>query len=460
MFIFDALMIFTRRLSQAVLIPIFRFNTLRQLRQYRPLTLSKMQTALSLGRGLAERVFHESITSEIKFRLDYSWIAKAKPKQLQKEIEKVQIHNREILQALLETNRPILILSIHMGSFYFGFLKLAMSVHGRRAISVVKLASQTKREDALHALFEHKLGRITTLRFDEDVGKKAYLALRKGGIVVMMSDIEVKVTSRELVSFLGAQCYMQSGPAVLALTTRAVILPVINFEDSQGTRIIRLEEPLYPDAIVPGESSREIVSRLMGRIAGLMESWIRIAPAQFQRWTDVALTLSRDAVSGDKLQEIVNTGLMKKMRAQDLPALANRFRDHKHSYFLLSSVHGFSMSELQVSIDDPAVFQYLDATGEECTLVSFMSIDRLQGVAQIQICGECRQPFGIQNQIRKFRENTGVRRLYSYVFPWEVQEIQNLKSLGFQHEAVFREHIYIDGKYRDIWVFGVVEGDA
>lgn len=297
MSVIEPILRFIGRNSYHFLVPILRHRALRRMKSSMPQTIEKIQSALDVERAVAHDIYRKGISSEIQFGLDYAWIANAKTNSVLQEVDRVNIQNIERLNALVETRRPILILSIHMGSFYLGFLKLAMSVPGSREINVIKVASQSQREDALHSLIEHKFGKINVFRFDDDVGKNAYHALRKGGVVAMMADVEVRVASRACIQLFGQTCYMQSGPAVLALTSRAVILPIVNYENTEGQPIICIEEPIYPDRIIPGESNGEIITRLTAEVATKIESWIRMAPTQFHRWPDMAATMCRKGSS-------------------------------------------------------------------------------------------------------------------------------------------------------------------
>ena len=286
---------FGRAITKFIFTPLFTRKVVRELKPNEAWVLAKIRSALQLSAAEAQRVYRRGIGSEINFQLDYAWIAQAKKKRILAELARTRIEHLGRVQQVMQTGRPVILLSIHMGSFYFGFLKLAMEVQAEREINIVKMASANSQEDSLHRLIEEKFGAVKVLRFDDDVGKNAYLALRRGGIVAMMSDVEVRVPSREKVPFFGQDCFMQSGVARLALTTRAIILPVINFETASGERVIRIEQPLFPEPAHRGENNQQVVARLMQQIASLFETWVQIDPQQFQRWTDLAWTMYQHA---------------------------------------------------------------------------------------------------------------------------------------------------------------------
>lgn len=277
--------------TKALCVPVYAARMRRRVKNDEPWITAKMASALGIETAAAKRTFRKAIESELAFQVDYAWIARAGQAELFAQLATLRIENLFRLHAVVESRRPVILLSIHMGSFYFGFLKLAMAVNAKREVSVVKTAMASEQESALHRHAEHKLGTIKALRFDEDVGKNVYLALRRGGVVAMMSDVEVRVSSREAVPFFGQECFLQSGVARLAVTTGAMIVPVINFTAPSGERILRIEEPLCSRRTVGEDSHQPVITRLMQDIARLMEQWIRIDPNQFHRWGDLAWTM-------------------------------------------------------------------------------------------------------------------------------------------------------------------------
>lgn len=179
-----------------------------------------------------------------------------------------------------------------MGNFPLGFLKLMATVKNDRKVFAFKVNEQSANEQALFAMFQTTTQDIEPLRVAENGGKRAFLELRKKNVVAMMVDAEVHVQSRKAVSFLNHNCLMQSGPAVLAALTKAVILPIINYEDSSGRLVVQVEPTIDPNQYAR-LSNDDAVSRLTQRIADIMEKWVRIDPSQVQRWPSIVETLSR-----------------------------------------------------------------------------------------------------------------------------------------------------------------------
>ena len=277
------------RLCGTVIVPLLAARQARRLARLQPWILAGIGAALRLRLPAARRMLRHSVAADLRFQCDYAWLAVASDARIDRALAATSIEHIERLDPVIASNKPAILLSIHMGSFYMGFLKLAQLVDVSREIHVVKVAPASVQEAALHQQTERKFGRIRTLRFDGDVGQQAFLALRRGGVVALMNDVEVRVTAREPVTLFGQPCNLQSGVARLAVSTGATIIPLINFHTPHGQRVLRIETPLL--ARLPGETPATSVTRLMLALAALTEQWIASDPAQYQAWQHLAWTL-------------------------------------------------------------------------------------------------------------------------------------------------------------------------
>lgn len=282
-----------QRLSRKLIVPLMARSMLRGLRPFEPRTLENIGRALRLNPNQALAIYRRGAVNFMAVALDIFFMSRGSERALQKKLDAIKVLGIERVEPVFASDRPVLIITMHMGHFPFGFLKLVGAIKKKRKVFVFKANPRNPNEDTLFAAFRRQSLEIEPLRAGEEGGKRAFLELRKGNVVAMMVDAEVHVTSRATVTFFGQPCPMQSGPATLAVLTRAVIVPIINFVDASGLSVVQVEPPLYPDKISPEESSQQIIARLTQEIARLMESWIRIDPSQVQAWTGIAETMHR-----------------------------------------------------------------------------------------------------------------------------------------------------------------------
>lgn len=259
-------------------------------------TLQVMCSFLNIGQTDAQRIYLRSLTAFTQFSLDYDYICRAGVAHMERRIRDIAVQNIDLIRPYLHGRQPLLIVTMHMGAFPMGFLRLVSMIEAGREVFVFKMSGQNTNETALFAAFESKAMALQALRPGEGGGRRAFMELRRGNVVVMAVDLEVNVTSRTPVSFLGRQVMMQAGPATLAALTGATVLPVINFYDAGDQPVLRIEEPITAQPLHAGESQAEVIGRVTQGIARMLESWIRIDPAQVHAWSSLAETALRPAV--------------------------------------------------------------------------------------------------------------------------------------------------------------------
>jgi KDO2-lipid IV(A) lauroyltransferase len=252
--------------------------------------------------------YRASLRHHARFMVDYRWVAHAGPARLRQAVASVRGEQMHHLHALSASRRPVIVLTIHMGSMYLGFMHLASLIRDGRRLSVIKLQAESDYERNAYARLAADAGNVNIIRFDGDAGRQAYLELRRGNIVVLTGDVEASVQERVPVRMFGQTCHLQSGPARLALTTGAVIAPVINYWDRDGRMAIRAETPIESKKL-PGETNDEAVRRIAQEIATQMERWIREKPHQLHGWHHLVHTLGAppDETFRLKTQETVKS---------------------------------------------------------------------------------------------------------------------------------------------------------
>jgi lauroyl/myristoyl acyltransferase len=204
----------------------------------------------------------------------------------------VRIEGKPFLHEAIFSERPVLIVTMHMGDFQIGFLKLVEACSPlKRELSVFKMSAADEREKKLLEAFGMFGAYPHMLRANEEGGRQAFLALRAGHVVAMTIDLEVSVKTRSVVNFLGRPCYMQNGPATIALINRSLILPVINFTGKNGQRVVKVYPSIDTLHVFPALPMAKRVDILTQQIADQLETWIRTWPSQVQAWFAIADTL-------------------------------------------------------------------------------------------------------------------------------------------------------------------------
>ncbi|MFT5759738.1 MAG: lauroyl/myristoyl acyltransferase [Alteromonadaceae bacterium] len=252
--------------------------------------INAIACSLNISSENASAIYIKGIKSFVRFRLKFSQLARLPLSIIESEIDNVTVINSKILKDVQAMKRPIILVSIHTGDFYTGFLKLAKLSRTNQIINIVKVASGSTSETGVYNKIQTFCPNLNVLRFDQEIAKTCFLQLRKNNIVAIMNDIEVRVNKRVTVDFMGKKSHLQCGIAQLAVPTKAIILPMVNYKDSKGNNILKIESPI--DAtLAANEKVSSAIERVTQDLATYMEEWLINHPEQFQYWSDIAGTL-------------------------------------------------------------------------------------------------------------------------------------------------------------------------
>lgn len=146
---------------------------------------------------------------------------------------------------------------------------------------------------------------------------------------------------------------------------------------------------------------------------------------------------------------------MRRATEHDIPWILDSYRERANSSLVvLASIFGFSESEFRVWLNSNTL--YLDQENEAGLLIHVVELDRSMGTARIGLCaGRGYQAGG--EFLREWLGTFHVPRLLCNVFEDEEAEMRLLGQAGFRREAVFREHVFAQGRYRNVLVYGRCE---
>jgi RimJ/RimL family protein N-acetyltransferase len=143
---------------------------------------------------------------------------------------------------------------------------------------------------------------------------------------------------------------------------------------------------------------------------------------------------------------------MRRLNSVDLQALINHFPNSRQgSLVTLTSQFGMSKSELAEWLDSPAHQLFADIVAG--WIIEIIEVDRFRESIRFHLHG-AGDSYSVGNFLNLCQQQTATTKAYCYVFPNEVKERQCLQSLGFGIEAVFRQHINVQGRYKDLLVYG------
>ena len=131
-----------------------------------------------------------------------------------------------------------------------------------------------------------------------------------------------------------------------------------------------------------------------------------------------------------------------------------------YAYGILSSTHRYSFTELKIeSKNNPDHKQEL-AVVEEGSVIGCIRLERKDWIARsLRVAvGMIQHSAGLPSFLRSFLDSLtayeGLDRFYAYVLPSEKTHQGLLLDLGFKKEACLDEHVYHQGIYQDLEIWG------
>jgi len=196
------------------------------------------------------------------------------------DIEKVStVNNYGNFERAYAKGKGVLFITGHIGAF--DLLVTYMSLRGMKPYVI---GTPLKDERLNDLMFQHRnaFGAVAVEKGKEMV--RLFKALRTGGSVAMLIDVDTRVKSR-FVNFLGMPAATPVGAAILAMKTGAAVVPMFIHLNEKGLQ----EIDVFPEVEVKtdGDEESDMVENTQ-RFTRVIESFVRQHPTQWtwmhERW--------------------------------------------------------------------------------------------------------------------------------------------------------------------------------
>lgn len=191
-------------------------------------------------------------------------------------LQNVHVEGRECLDKALEKKKGAIILTAHLGNFPLLGLRLVKA--GLPVNFVIRPMRDKFADDYFHNL-RTKAGVKTIFSYPrKDCISKIIKALRNNELVVMLMDQNFG-TGGVWVKFFGKLAATPVGSIVLALRTKAAIVPAYIYRKSIGMYCIKI----FPEEeLILTENKDETIFLNAVKFTRIIESWIKIKEVGFQ----------------------------------------------------------------------------------------------------------------------------------------------------------------------------------
>jgi len=196
--------------------------------------------------------------------------------------ERVGFIGKENLDAGLSKGKGVILVSAHFGNFPLMLSRI--SLEGYQTSGIMR-PMRDSRVEKIFLEKRNKLGIKTIYSQPRRLCVEETLrSLRKNEVVFIPIDQNFG-TGGVFVDFFGKKAATATGPIVLALRTKAAVIPAFIVRQKDDRHKIIFEEPM---ALVEGKTPEETIVINIQKLTGIIESYIRRYPAEWgwihRRW--------------------------------------------------------------------------------------------------------------------------------------------------------------------------------
>ena len=161
---------------------------------------------------------------------------------------------------------------------------------------------------------------------------------------------------------------------------------------------------------------------------------------------------------------------LRNLKIQDAPFMLEWMHDDELVQFFQANFRGKNVSDCEAFIltaEDEYNRNWAICNDEDEYLgtVSLKRIDRKNGVAEYAIAmrkcalGTGASRYGTQEVLKIAFEELGLNRVYLNVLEDNVRANKFYEKMGFVYEGTFKEHVFVNGKYRNLKWFAMTKTD-
>lgn len=206
---------------------------------------------------------------------------------------------QNLLELLGDDPRPRLLTSYHFGDYIYGANLLGATVNTRaRAIYLSQAPGSAAYFANMKLAFgETAMGPESRMSAQEtSIAGLAPLLRREGIQIITFCDLGEQFGGRTEVDFLFRKAWFSRGPALLGLTNRIPLLPVVNWFDGSREQVV-LGAQIEPERF-GGETLAQATGRITAELVRFFEPFFRLNPEQWRYLGALPLYFFQDGAAG------------------------------------------------------------------------------------------------------------------------------------------------------------------
>lgn len=246
----------------------------------RRLAIEAIRKHLGLTEAEARELAYESFRQNCRSFLELLYVPKLERAFLE---DHCTINRPDILEAVSKQERPLVLVSGHIGAWEFCSTVVREFLGVTRVTGIARKPKSTAMHEIMMRLRERPGISVVPHR---DAAKHVLRRLKKNEAAGFVVDHNTSSREAVFLPFLGKLAAVNKGPAILAVRAKALVLPLFLFREPGGRYRIHVDEPL--DILqIPGEREQQVqvVAEFYNKA---VERQVRLHPEQWfwmhKRW--------------------------------------------------------------------------------------------------------------------------------------------------------------------------------
>ncbi|MFH1877837.1 MAG: lysophospholipid acyltransferase family protein [Candidatus Omnitrophota bacterium] len=217
--------------------------------------------------AIAEKVF----CNLIKNGAEWIKFSNCKPEQIAARV--TEFHGKKYLDAVLSEGRGAIVMGFHFNNWEL--MPLYLRIKGYHG-AVVARRIYFHKYDKLLCRMRRRLD--VGIIYRDESPKKMLMELRKGNILGIVPDQDVKSVDGVFVDFFGESAYTPTAPVKLSMAAKTKILPAFMIRKKDNTHKLIIEEPIDTSEGARDENTVKHYTQLWSNV---LEKYVREYPEQW-----------------------------------------------------------------------------------------------------------------------------------------------------------------------------------
>ncbi len=205
----------------------------------------------------------------VKYWADFIWFGFDRNALL----ENVGIENKAFLEEAVEKGKGVILLTAHIGNWEAAGMRLGEEGFDMYAIAL------PHRDKRINDFFDSTRAMHNLKIIPTGSASKCLRVLNGKRILALVGDWDFSGGKAVMpATFFGRRILMPAGPATFSLRKQCPIVPAFSVRNKDGSYVLKLSAPIYPEGKTKEQIHQVCVSRIEGAVSRYYAQWYMFGP--------------------------------------------------------------------------------------------------------------------------------------------------------------------------------------